>query len=367
MSYTCRPRHRRSLTRTPDTLLPSPRSAPSPDGRLPAPPSPGTRRSPGTPPPGAGAHRHRPPGRRPAPMHRKPGSWRPANPHRPRASPKLWQTTPHVSTPTPSGRIAHARPRSCGRGPGRRLQQRQAGSRQRAEYPVRELRQVRLELRRVRAVHDRLPEHRLLFRRGRGWRLWGRRRLCRHRGPRLAGVPQRLHRRTVQVPRRSCPAGRLPVANCSPRSRTEQTVGAAQVETRRLQRSLDPSPRGAIEIQPLLEHGAVAAPHTSHAAGAATAGTALPQRRLPGTGRRVERFRPAHRRTVGVRDFPRSVPARPRQHSVAPRKVSSASSEAGLNRFTFTFPRYDQRRVMTSVRHASAVAPGVALRDPLIL
>ena len=42
------------------------------------------------------------------------------------------------------------------------------------------------------------------------------------------------------------------------------------------------------------------------------------------------------------------------------RRVSSASSETDLNRLTSTFPRYDQRRVMTSDRQASAVAPGVA-------
>ena len=60
------------------------------------------------------------------------------------------------------------------------------------EHPVRELRQIRLKVCRVRAVHDRLPEHGLLLRCGR------RRRLLR-RGGRSRGARRRIPRPKVEV------------------------------------------------------------------------------------------------------------------------------------------------------------------------
>ena len=178
----------------------------------------------------------------------------------------------------PRTSATHARPGRRGRRPARRLQRRQAGPRQRAEHPVRELRQIRLELRRVRTVGDRLPEHRLLLRRGRGscrrsargrWLLpRGRRRRCgchrRHR-PGTASRPQRRHRRTVQIPRCTTATRRLPVPNRRPRPRTEQTVCATRSEARRPQPQLNLTTRRPVQAQTLLDHRAVAAPHPNRA------------------------------------------------------------------------------------------------------
>ena len=148
-------------------------------------------------------------------------------------------------------------PANCCRHP-RPAQPRQPGRRQFAEHAVREPPQIRLELRRARAVHDRLPEQVLLRRGARG------RRRCRLY-PRRGGRPQRRHGRVVQIAR-GPPAPRLlPAANRRPGPRAEQPVSAARVETAGLESLLDLPPCGSVETQPFLDHRTVAAPHPNHA------------------------------------------------------------------------------------------------------
>ena len=86
-----------------------------------------------------------------------------------------------------------------------------------------------------------------------------------------------------------------------------------------------PRPRRTVEVQPLLDHRAVAAPHPDDAARAATR-TALGQRRLARIVRRGVRCRPAHRRAVRV--LIRRIRAAPieRQHHRTPRAVNSPSA-----------------------------------------
>ena len=109
---------------------------------------------------------------------------------------------------------------------------------------------------------------------------------------------------------------RLPRPNRRPRSRAEHPVRAAL---------LDLTPRRTVEVQPLLDHRAVAAPHPDDAARAATR-TALGQRRLARIVRRGVRCRPAHRRAVRV--LIRRIRAAPieRQHHRTPRAVNSPSA-----------------------------------------
>ena len=123
-------------------------------------------------------------------------------------------------------------------------------------------------------------------------------------------------RSAVQIPRRPRAPRRLPRPNRRLRSRAEHPVRAAL---------LDLTPRRTVEVQPLLDHRAVAAPHPDDAARAATR-TALGQRRLARIVRRGVRCRPAHRRAVRV--LIRRIRAAPieRQHHRTPRAVNSPSA-----------------------------------------
>ena len=134
------------------------------------------------------------------------------------------------------------------------------------EHAVRKPTQIRLELRRDRAVRDRLPEHdlnlrtrrrRLLHRRARAWR---RPRSRRHGRTGPTRRAQRLGRRTIQIPRRTRITRRLPPPYRRTRPRTEQPVCPAGVETPDRKPLLDLTPRRQFQAQTLLDHRPVAAP-----------------------------------------------------------------------------------------------------------
>ena len=138
---------------------------------------------------------------------------------------------------------------------------------------VRRLLQVRLEVRGVRAVHDRLPEQ--VFLRNGSRRLLRRRRRCGfcHVEPSRGGGPRSRTEPTVRPPPGSTPSARRPCWICrrAARFRPSPSSTTGAVTPRQPDRAPRPAPRAALR-----------------------------QRRLPRAGCRIERFRSAYRRVVGV-------------------------------------------------------------------
>ena len=84
-----------------------------------------------------------------------------------------------------------------------------------SKHPVWELLEICLKVRRVRAVHDQLPEPVILP----------------HRRTGPAGDSQGHHRRTVQISRRPGPAGALPPPNSRARLWPEQPIRGARIKS----------------------------------------------------------------------------------------------------------------------------------------